>query len=279
LLPVLPKKFLQGEFQMHIVKGYPDGVFSWVDLSTTDTERAKAFYTGLFGWEYEDMPLGDFGFYTMYQIDGYNVAGMGPMSPDMQEQGIPPFWSSYVNHRDVDSIAAKTAEAGGTVIAPPMDIFESGRMAMFQDPTGAMFGVWQPNNHTGAQVVNHPNALVWNELQTRDGAAAQTFYGKVLGWEGQLNDDYVSFAVDGRVQAGMIQMDENFPENVPSNWQPYFMVEDVEAYAAKAQELGGTLLMPPMDAGDIGTFAVVQDPQGAVFSIIKFKGQVDTPPG
>jgi predicted enzyme related to lactoylglutathione lyase len=264
---------------MHIVKGYPDGVFSWVDLSTTDTERAKAFYTGLFGWEYEDMPLGDFGFYTMYQIDGYNVAGMGPMSPDMQEQGVPPFWSSYVNHRDVDSIAAKTAEAGGTVIAPPMDIFESGRMAMFQDPTGAMFGVWQPNNHTGAQVVNHPNALVWNELQTRDGAAAQTFYGKVLGWEGQLNDDYVSFAVDGRVQAGMIQMDENFPENVPSNWQPYFMVEDVEAYAAKAQELGGTLLMAPMDAGDIGTFAVVQDPQGAVFSIIKFKGQVDTPPG
>ena len=263
---------------MHIVKGYPDAVFAWVDLSTNDTEAAKAFYTGLFGWEYDDMPLGDFGFYTMYQIDGHNVAGMGPMPPDME--GVPPFWSSYVKHSDVDSIAAKTEEAGGTVMMPPMDIFDSGRMGMFQDPTGAVFGVWQPNNHIGAQVVNQPNALVWNELQTRDKEGARAFYRSVFGWgDNEDESGYVTYAVDGRVQAGMLQMDENFPDYVPANWMPYFMVEDVEATAAKAQELGGTLMMPPHEAGQMGTFTVIQDPQGAVFTAMQFNGPTDTPPG
>ena len=266
---------------MHIVKSYPDGVFSWVDLTTTDVAGAKAFYSGLFGWEGEDIESEGSLIYTMMTLDGHNVAGMGPMQADMIEHGVPPHWTSYVNHSDVDGIVTKATEAGGTVLFPPMDIFDSGRMAMIQDPTGAAFGVWQPRNHIGAQVVNHPNALVWNELQTRDGAAAQGFYESVFGWKGGLSDDsgYISYAVDGRVHAGMMEMDENFPENVPANWQPYFMVEDVHATAAKAQELGGTLLMPPMEAGDVGTFAVIQDPQGAVFSIIKFKGQVDTPPG
>ncbi|MCB8945450.1 MAG: VOC family protein [Ardenticatenaceae bacterium] len=266
---------------MHIVKSYPDGVFSWVDLSTTNTEGAKAFYTGLFGWEFVDLPLGEMGFYTMYQIDGHNVAGMGQMMPDMQAQGIPPYWSSYVNHSDADAIAAKVAEAGGSVMMPPMDIFDSGRMGMFQDPTGAVFGVWQPKEMIGAQVVNQANALVWNELQTRDGAAAKAFYEAVFGWQSHVVDDsgYVTFAVNERVQAGVMEMNENFPESVPSNWQVYFMVEDVQAAAAKAAELGGTVLMPPTSAGDMGTFAVIQDPQGAVFTVMQFNGPVDTPPG
>lgn len=265
---------------MHVVKSYPDGVFSWIDLSTTNVEEAKAFYTGLFGWEYEDLPLGDFGFYTMFQIDGHNVAGMGPMMPEMQEQGIPPFWSSYVNHSDVDAIAAKIEAAGGTVIAPAMDIFDSGRMGMYQDPTGAMFGVWQPKEMIGAQVVNHPNALVWNELQTRDGAAAQAFYESVFGWGVQSGPGgYVMYGVNDRVQAGMMEMNENFVDGTPSNWQVYIMTEDVQATVAKVQELGGTVMMPPTPAGEMGTFSVIQDPQGAVFSVIQFQGQVDTPPG
>jgi predicted enzyme related to lactoylglutathione lyase len=265
---------------MHIVKGYPDGVFSWVDLSTPDTEGSKAFYSGLFGWEALDLPLGDFGFYTMFQIDGHDVAGMGPMSPDMQEQGVPPFWSSYVNHSDIDGIVAKVEAAGGAVMMPPMDIFESGRMGMFQDTEGAVFGVWQPNQHIGAKVVNHPNALVWNELQARDPEGAQAFYGSVFGWGSQSDErNYVMFAVNGRVQAGLIPMDEEWPDSIPANWMAYFMVEDVEAMAAKAQELGGKLMMPPTAAADIGHFAIIHDPQGAVFTIMQFNGQVDTPPG
>jgi predicted enzyme related to lactoylglutathione lyase len=205
---------------------------------------------------------------------------MGTMLPEMREQGIPPFWTSYVNHSDADSIAAKVEEEGGTVTFPPMDIFESGRMATFLDPEGAACGVWQPKEIIGAEVVNQPNALIWNELQTRDGANARKFYGSVFGW-GDNEDDggYVTYAVDGRVQAGMIQMDENFPDSVPANWMPYFMVEDVQATADKAAELGGTVMMPPHAAGEMGTFTVIQDPQGAVFTAMKFNSPADTPPG
>ena len=265
---------------MHVVKSYPDGVFSWVDLTTTDVAGAKAFYSGLFGWEGEDIESEGSLIYTMMKLDAYNVAGMGPMQPDMAAQGMPPHWSAYVNHSDVDAVAAQAAAAGGQVMLPPMDVFESGRMTMIQDPTGAMFGVWQPKNHIGAQVVNQANALVWNELQTRDGEAAKAFYGTVFGWTNNADENgYVTYAVNDRIQAGMIQMDENWPETVPANWMTYFMVEDVQAAASKAQELGGTLMMPPTPAGEMGTFALIQDPQGGGFTVMQFNGPVDAPPG
>ncbi len=265
---------------MHIVKSYPDGVFSWVDLTTTDVAGAKAFYGGLFGWEGEDIESEGSLIYTMMKLDGYNAAGIGPMQPAMAEQGMPPHWSSYVNHSDVDAIAAKAVEAGGQVMFAPMDVLDSGRMTTIQDPTGAMFGVWQARNHIGAQVVNQANALVWNELQTRDSEAAKAFYGAVFGWAAKADENgYVTYAVNDRIQAGMLQMDENWPETVPANWVTYFMVEDVQAAANKAQELGGTLMMPPTPAGEMGTFALIQDPQGGVFTVMQFNGPVDTPPG
>jgi predicted enzyme related to lactoylglutathione lyase len=198
----------------------------------------------------------------------------------MAAHGVPPHWSSYVNHSDVDGVVARATAAGGTVMFPPMDVMDSGRMTMIQDPTGAVVGVWQPANHIGAQVVNQANALVWNELQTRDGAAAKAFYGAVFGWEGNADaNGYVTYAVNGRIQAGMIQMDENFPDNIPANWMPYIMVDDVQATADQAAALGGTVVMPPHAAGEMGTFTVIRDPQGAVFTAMKFNGPVDTPPG
>jgi predicted enzyme related to lactoylglutathione lyase len=264
---------------MHVVTGYPDGLFSWVDLTTNDTAGAKAFYSGLFGWETVDMPIGPDMYYTMLQIDGKNVAGLGPMQPDMQAAGMPPVWTSYVNHSDVDAIAGSVAEAGGQVMMPPMDVFDSGRMAMFVDPTGAIFGVWQPRNHIGAQLVNMPNTLVWNELQTRDADAAKAFYATVFGWTNSTDPSgYVVFANDGRMQAGMMQMDASWGE-VPPNWSTYFMVEDVEATVSKVTELGGNVLVPPTAAGEMGRFAVVQDPQGGVFTVMQFSGPVDAPPG
>lgn len=264
---------------MKVVTNYPDGIFSWVDLSSSDTKAAKNFYAGLFGWEAVDMDTDQGTIYTMFKLDGHNVAGLGPLDPSMQEQGIPSFWSSYVNHSNVDGIVEKAAAAGGTVLFPAMDVMEEGRMTMIQDPGGATFGVWQPKNHIGAQVVNHPNSLVWNELQTRMGEISQTFYQEVFGWEGQADESgYVTFSQDGRRHAGMILIDESWGP-MPNMWATYFMVEDVEATAAKAQSLGGNILAEPTAAGEIGTFAVLQDPAGAVFTIIQFNGPTDPPPG
>ncbi|MFC1878575.1 VOC family protein [Chloroflexota bacterium] len=264
---------------MYIVKNYPDGLFSWVDLSTSDADAAKAFYQGLFGWQYEDNPTGMGGIYSMCQIDGKNVAGLSAMSPEMLEQGVPPFWSSYIKHDNVDVIASRITEAGGKLMFPPMDVMEAGRMIMATDSSGAAFGVWQPKNHIGAQLVNMPNTLIWNELQTRDIEGAKAFYSSVFEWGIQTDDSgYVMFQVDDRIQAGMMLMNEAMG-HVPPNWSVYFNVADVAASSQKATELGGTLLVPPTAAGEMGTFSVVQDPQGGIFTIMEFKGPVDQPPG
>jgi predicted enzyme related to lactoylglutathione lyase len=265
--------------QMKVVTEYPNGLFSWVDLSTTNAEGAKAFYGGLFGWEFEDQPMDMDGFYTMCLIDGHNVAGIGSQPPDMVAQGIPPFWSSYIKHDDVDAIAAKINEAGGNLLVPPMDVMQAGRMIMGTDPTGAAFGVWQPRNHIGAAIVNHPNSLVWNELQTNDLDVAITFYSAVFGWTIEVDQNgYVLFSANGRPQAGGMKIEESWGP-VPPNWAVYFLVEDVESYTAKAKELGGNVMVPPTVAGEVGKFSVLQDPQGGAFTVMQFNGSVNPPPG
>lgn len=265
---------------MHVVTEYPDGLFSWVDLSTPDTAGAKAFYSGLFGWEAVDIPTDMGTMYTMLQIDGKNVAGLGPQQPGMPD-GTPAFWTSYVNHSNAEAIMGKVAEAGGQVIMPVMDVMEEGRMGILQDPTGAMVGVWQPKNHIGAQLVNMPNTLVWNELQTKDAATAQSFYVKLFGWTTQLDEksDYVMFAQDGRIQAGLMQIEESWGD-VPPNWAVYFHVADLADTVSKAEALGGTVMVPPTPTGDMGSFAVLSDPQGGMFTVMQIPAdKVDPPPG
>lgn len=264
---------------MQVVKQYPDGVFSWVDLGTTDVEAAKAFYGGLFGWSFLDVPTGSGTVYSMGQIDGYNVAGLGPLDADLQAQGIPPYWSAYIKDDDVDAVAAKAAEAGGVVMFPPFDVMDSGRMTMIQDPTGAAFGVWQPAEHIGAQLVNIPNTLVWNELQTNDTDAARAFYHSVFGWTYEVDSNgYVACKAGDRVQAGMMKIQADWGE-VPPSWTNYFLVADLEASAARVKELGGMLMVPPTPAGEVGKFAVIQDPQGGFFSIIEYNSPAPPPPG
>ena len=264
---------------MQVVKGYPDGVFSWVDLATTDTDGAKAFYGGLFGWTTNDVPTDSGVVYSMCQLYGHDVAGLGPMDPEMQAQGAPPFWTSYVKHVDVDGVAARAAEAGGTVMFPPFDVMDSGRMTIIQDPTGAMLGVWQPKEHIGAKLVNTPNALTWNELQTHDLEAAKEFYNAVFGWSYDVGDQgYVSVKAGDRVQAGMMKIQEEWGDT-PPNWSAYFLVDDIASRAEKVKELGGNLLVPPTPAGQMGDFSVIQDPQGAIFNIIQYKVPADPPPG
>ena len=265
---------------MYVVKEYPDGIFCWVDLSSTDPEGAKAFYAGLFGWEIEDRPTDMGPVYTMLMMGGKTVAGLGPLSPDLQAQGVPSFWSAYVKSDDANGVAARIAEAGGIVMMPPMDVMSEGRLMMAQDPTGAMFGVWQPRQHIGAQLVNIPNTLVWTELQTRNAAQAQSFYQHVFGWSGETDaNGYTVFVQNGRSHAGMMQIDENWGD-VPPNWAIYFMVTDLDVITATAQALGGRVLVPSTPAGEMGNFAVLQDPYGAVFTAMQIDPAfVDPPPG
>jgi hypothetical protein len=262
---------------MQVVENYPDGVFSWVDLGTTDPEGAKKFYRGLFGWSFLDIPTSSGAIYSMAQLEGYMVAGLGPMDPETQAQGVPPFWTSYVKHDDVDAVAARAADAGGVVMMPPFDVDESGRMTIIQDPTGAVFGVWQPGTHMGAQLVNIPNTLSWNELQTRDLDAAKEFYSAVFDWTFDTDArGYVRAEVQERRQAGMFALTEEMGE-VPPNWSTYFSVKDVNAIVEKTKQLNGNVIVPTTSLGEMGEFAVLQDPQGAVFNIIN--GPTDPPPG
>ncbi len=264
---------------MQIVKKYPDGIFSWVDLSTTDLAGAHAFYSGLFGWDVDDQPLPDGGSYTQFRIDGFSVAGAGQMMQEMLDAGAPSVWTSYVNVEDADTTAARAAEAGGVVFVPPMDVLDQGRMALIQDPGGAPFGIWQPAAHIGAQVVNQPNSLVWNELQTLDKEKAEAFYNDVFGWSGETSEGgYLMWYQDGRVHCGStpISADEG---DFPPSWLVYFLVDDVDAVAARVAELGGQVVSGPSAISGMGRMAVAQDPQGAVFAVIRFNGPADSPPG
>ena len=264
---------------MQVVQRYPDNMFCWVDLATTDPAAAKEFFSGLFGWEYFDIPTGMGGSYSLCQINGYNVAGLSDLPAEMAEQGIPPIWSSYIKHDDVDAVAEKAVGAGGTVAMPAMDVMDAGRMIIIQDPTGAMVGLWQPKEHIGAQLVNMPHALVWNELQTKDVDTARSFYGTVFGWgHDQDPNGYHLFKLGERMQAGMLKMDDSWGE-IPPHWGVYFMSEDIEATTARAKELGGQIHVPPSDTGTVGRFAVIGDPQGGVFTAMQFDGPVDPPPG
>jgi len=264
---------------MKVVKAYPDGLFCWVDLMTSDILGAKQFYKELFGWQFVDITTDKGPIYTMCQLEGLNVAGLSQMSPDLQSQGMPPVWSSYIKHDHVDQIADRIDSLGGKVIMPLMEIMQEGRMLMATDPSGAVFGVWQPMNHIGAQLVNMPNTLIWNELQTHDIKQAQNFYCKLFGWDASMDEsDYVSFSTDKRVHAGMMQIQKEWGE-VPPNWSIYFMVDDIEDAVTEIKRLGGNLGVPPTAVGEMGTFSVVQDPQGAFFTIMQFYGPVDDPPG
>jgi uncharacterized protein len=167
------------EIKMGERTSYAPGTPCWVDLGTPDLDAAAAFYGGLFGWSVEeDENAEQTGGYRQAKLRGKPVAGVMPL---MQE-GQPPAWSTYVSVEDADATTAKIREAGGNVLVEPMDVLDLGRMAVFADPTGAVFGLWQPGSFIGAEVVNEAGGVLWNELNTRDTEAAKAFYRAVFGW-------------------------------------------------------------------------------------------------
>lgn len=250
-------------------KKYEPGTFNWVDLGTTNAADAKRFYSGLFGWGIHDMPMGPDSFYTMFEMDGKHMCALYQQTDEQRAQGIPPSWMSYVSVKDADETAKQVARLGGTVMMAPFDVFDSGRMALLRDPTGAVFSIWEPKNHIGAALVNQPNAFSWNELLTSDRVAAGTFYTRLFGWTAKHEDmpvgPYTIFFNGDRAGAGMMQLTDEM-RGVPPHWMVYFSVADCDASVERVRELGGQLLNGPIDI-PVGRFAVVRDPQGAAFSI------------
>jgi uncharacterized protein len=241
------------------------GTPCWVDLSTSDLDSGRRFYAGLFGWTSQVAEDPQAGGYTLFHLDGKLVGGAGPLM-----DGGHAAWNTYFRTLDAAQTAGKVREAGGQVFVEPMDVLGEGTMAVFRDPAGAFFSVWQYGRNTGAEVFNIPGSLSWNELSTRDPAGARAFYSAVFGWGAKGQDkEYVEFQVDGRSIGGMIDMNaRNLPAQIPSYWLVYFTVADCDAAAARSMDLGGTTRRPAMDIPGLGRFAVLADPQGAAFAVI-----------
>ena len=273
--------------------GYIPGVPCWIDTSQPDPDDAVAFYRDLFGWDFEDvMPPGSEGKYFIARIRGGDVAAVGSLP-----EGAPRVagWNTYVWVDDADETASKVRAAGGSVLMEPFDVMDAGRMAVFADPEGAAFCVWQAKQHQGARIVNEQGSLNFNGLNTRDVSGAKAFYGAVFGWQTLalgggvemwtlpgygdhlelsnpgLREGIVGMGVAAEfadVVASISPIPDDQPD-VPPHWSVTFSVDDADATAQRAAELGGKVLVAPFDAPWVRT-TVIGDPQGATFIASKF---------
>jgi len=261
---------------MSKIEKHAPGAFCWPELVTTDSAGAKAFYSGMFGWAHEDMPIGEDKFYTMLKLNGLAVGALYELMEEQRSQGVPPHWMSYVSVESADASAEKAKQLGGAVLHGPMDVFTAGRMAVVRDPQGAVISLWQPREHIGVEVRDEPGSLCWTELATTDAAAATEFYTQLFGWGSKVGETgpirYTEWTLGEKHIGGMMQMTAEHGD-APPHWMPYFLVADCDASAAKAKQLGGQVKVGPQDITDVRRFAVLQDPQGAIVAI--YQGALD----
>lgn len=255
-----------------VTKPYVPGTPCWADLVVPDQREALDFYRDLFGWQGEPGPP-ETGGYAVCTLNGRPVVGI--MTSMAQEGGSkpPPAWTTYLAVADADVTMQKIKDSGGTPLMDPMDVMTLGRMAVVADSTGAVFGIWQAKDFPGSQIVNEPGAVVWNELNTADTAAAGAFYSDALGLAAEPFEEmpaYLSLKAKGRVVGGMQGL-ENSPPGSPSHWLTYFCVDDTDSTVDALVRAGGNVLKPPFDM-TAGRMAVLQDPQGAVFAVIDATG-------
>ena len=250
---------------MGLVERYPDGTFCWVDLGTNDMAGAKAFYDGLFGWEFDDLPATEQGTYSTCRLRGRAVAGLY----DGAEQ---PEWGSSISVDDVDRVTVRVRELGGRVLVEPFGTPGGGRVATVRDPAGAEVSLSQPGENLGAELVNEDGTWTWNELVAADLDAAKGFYGELFGW--------ASEDIAGPIQRTTFTLGDLLiggghapvPQEDPTpRWTIAFWVADADQAATEVQKLGGTILLPPMDV-PVGRFTIVADPAGAAFTATAVPG-------
>jgi predicted enzyme related to lactoylglutathione lyase len=249
---------------------YEPGTPCWVELSgTPDIDASEGFYRTLLGWEMPELPnSAELGGYRRAKKDGKDVAGVSPKMDDSQ----PCVWATYVSVADADATLAKVRDSGGQVVVEPMDVMGLGKMAVFTDPTGAVCGIWEAGTFAGAELVNDDGSFGWNELGTRDVAAAREFYGKAFDWTVEEQDmgpmgTYYVWKGGNDSRGGMMDLSGMVPDEVPPSWLVYFTVPDADAAATTAGSNGGQVLNGPIDIS-VGRLAVLMDPQGAMFAVM-----------
>lgn len=255
---------------MATVTQHAPGTFCWPELATLDQNAAKTFYASMFGWSAHDTDMGQGQFYTIFRSKGSDVAALYTMREEERKMA-PPHWNAYVAVESADQSAAKAKQLGGTVIMEPFDVMDAGRMAIVKDPTGAIFNVWEAKRNIGVGVLDEPNSLCWTELMTKDAAKAGAFYSGLLPWRTEaMNMPGMSYTLFKRGDAsagGMMQIQPEMGP-IPSHWMSYFMVEDCDSKVGKAQGLGAQIAVPAQTVPSVGRFAILKDPQGAMFAIL-----------
>jgi uncharacterized protein len=248
------------------------GTFSWVELCTPDAGKARTFYTRLFNWDVHEMSMGPDNSYFIFRVGGKDVAAMYQLTADQKTKGVTPHWLSYVTVTDADAAAAHATKLGGTVLAPPFDVGDIGRMAMIQDPQGGSFALWQAKEHGGIGRRGEVGTLGWNELMSSDIKAGTSFYQELFSWKTEMMSmpgmDYTIFQNDGKGVGGGMQRPGSMA-NVPTHWLPYFIVENCDAVLAQATRLGATVPMPAHEAKGVGRWASIIDPSGAAFAVLQ----------
>jgi uncharacterized protein len=247
------------------------GTCCWLELGTTDVDAGGRFYAGLFGWESQKSPMGPDAYYYIFRLGGRDVAAGYKLAEEQRREGLPPHWLTYFSTPDADATAAQAVALGAALLKEPFDVLDVGRMAVVQDPQGAVFALWQPQSHHGLGRRDEPGTLCWNELMTDDADAAVQFYtglfGLTRGTMPTPGSDYHLLKAGERSMAGIMK----FPpalHGVPPSWTIYFGASDCETTAAMAERLGGRTLVRPANVPTIGRFAILADPQGAAFGVL-----------
>jgi predicted enzyme related to lactoylglutathione lyase len=244
---------------------------AWVDLSSSDPEGSRNFYSQLLGWDIQVSEDPQYGGYAMATDAGVGVAGIGPK----QDPNAPTAWSLYIGTDDAEWLAQRVTENGGKVVAAPFDVGDQGKMAVFQDPSGGYISAWQASGMRGF-VSHQPGAFDWGEVNARGVEALLPFYEKVFGWQVKTSEPtagqapYHEFTLEGESILGAWEMNPMVPANVPTYWQIYFNVGDVDGFAERAKALGATELVASQDIPG-GRFAILMDPQGASFGLLHFE--------